>query len=146
TNAPGASVASQTVGQLMTLAHTTGAGQTQSLQLRLKPQELGQIEIQLTRDAQGRVSAHLTADRESTHVALSQSLGQLRETLTQAGITVDRLQVRTQGGLLSGNGTQADGRRNSQRSQTTGTNFLTNNTEAGGVPHADEEKLLSIRA
>jgi flagellar hook-length control protein FliK len=113
----------------------------------LRPQELGQIEIQLTRDTQGRISAHLTADRDSTHVALSQSLGQLRETLTQAGITVDRLQVRTPGGLLSGSGQQADGRRNQGRSQTTATNFLTTNqTEAGGTPRADEDKLLSIRA
>ena len=55
------SVQLQTIRQIMALAETMGAQQTRSLRLRLRPEELGQIDIQLSRDASGRISAHISA-------------------------------------------------------------------------------------
>ncbi len=89
----------QLVNHIMQLSDSLNLAQTRSLRLRLQPEELGQIDVRLVRDAQGRVSAHLTAEREITRVTLTQTLGELHETLSRAGLRVDQLEVRAQTGF-----------------------------------------------
>lgn len=146
-NGTAGSIQAQTISQIIAQAETLAAHQTRSLRLRLRPEELGQIDIQLTRDATGRISAHISAERESARAVLSRSLDQLRETLSRAGLTVDKLQISAETGLFAGNRESDDTRSNNRDSPSTVANLLTvNETEAGGQPRAEDEKLLSLRA
>src|SRR6185436_17846419 len=79
----------QVANQIVDLAVATQPRQQRSVRLRLRPEELGQVDIQLTRDAAGRVSAQVVVEREAARAALTQSLAQLRETLERAGLSVD---------------------------------------------------------
>jgi flagellar hook-length control protein FliK len=115
--------------------------------LRLRPEELGQIDIQLSRDAAGRISAHISAERESSRGTLSRSLDELRDTLSRAGLTVDKLQISTESGLFAGHRGTDDAPSNTGESPSVVANLLTENqTEAGGQPRAEDEKLLSLHA
>jgi flagellar hook-length control protein FliK len=139
------SIQSQTISQILAQAETLTGRQTRSLRLRLRPEELGEIDIQLSRDAAGRISAHISAERESARVALSRSLDQLRETLSRAGLTVDKLQINAEPGLFAGNRESNDGGSNTRQSSSGVANLLTENEiEAGGQPRAEDGKLLSL--
>ena len=126
------SVQSQTISQIMALAETMGAHQTRSLRLRLRPEELGQIDIQLSRDATGRISAHISAERESARGALSRSLDQLRETLSRAGLTVDKLQISAEPGLFAGNRESDDARSNTRESPSAVANLINRKRNGSG--------------
>jgi hypothetical protein len=146
-NAGANSVLSQTVHQVIAMAESVNARLTRSLRLRLKPETLGQIEIELSRDASGRISAHISAERESARAALSQSLDQLREMLSRAGLSVDKLQIRAGPGLSAGNRESADARSDSRGSPTAiATAASSNEAAAIGALRADDQKFLSLRA
>jgi flagellar hook-length control protein FliK len=146
-DASATSIQSQTISQILAQAETLTGRQTRSLRLRLRPEELGEIDIQLSRDAAGRISAHISAERESARVALSRSLDQLRDTLSRAGLTVDKLQINAEPGLFAGNRENNDAGSNTRQSSSGIANLLTENeTEASGQPRADDEKLLSLHA
>jgi flagellar hook-length control protein FliK len=62
------------------------------MQLRLQPAELGNVQIDVTmRD--GMLSARLEAQSPGTHQLLVDNLPQLKESLAQQGVQVDRLEV-----------------------------------------------------
>lgn len=62
--------------------------------LRLTPPEMGMVRIQLQMQS-GTVNAQFHAETESTRTLLSQQMSQLRSSLEQQGLTVDRLGVQT---------------------------------------------------
>lgn len=130
---------SQLVNHIMQLSDSLGVAQARSLRLRLRPEELGQIDVRLTRDAQGRVSAHLTAEREITRVALTQSLGELHETLSRAGLRVDQLEVRAQTGFFAGS--SKDDASNSQPSR-----FASTRHDSVTIDEAEPKEISNIRS
>jgi hypothetical protein len=67
--------------------------ESRAVKLRLKPEELGEVRVELTRAADGTVSASLTAERPEAARALSDNLAHLREALRLAGVEVGRLDV-----------------------------------------------------
>lgn len=87
-------VVGQTVSSLLTAAETVAPRETRTLSFSLHPENLGQIEVQITRDAAGRVSAHLATEHDFARYALTDGISQLRETMERAGLSVDRLDVR----------------------------------------------------
>lgn len=136
----------QSISHILALAETLSVRQIRTIRLRLKPEELGGVEIQLKRDAQGRISAHLTAERETARQSLSQSLGQLRETLERAGLTVDRLQVRAETSQLRGNNND-QARSQYRKPQSQNARSLTiGDTEERGASGIRDHKLLSLNA
>ena len=86
----------QTIGPLLSATDALPRREAHTLRLNLKPIELGGVEIRLSRDAAGRLSAHFTAERADTSQSLAAGIVQLRETLERAGVTVDRLDVSAQ--------------------------------------------------
>ncbi|MDX6385172.1 MAG: Flagellar hook-length control protein FliK [Blastocatellia bacterium] len=141
------STALQVVSHVLTLTEDLVANKTRSIRLRLHPEELGEVEIQLTRNAQGKVSALLEAQRETTKQVLSQSLGQLRETLERAGVTIDRLQVKAWTGSLAGNSANHDDQRRQPQTSTGTINSLaTTETKVGDTSRVHDHKLLSLNA
>ncbi len=139
-----ASVRSQTIDQLIALAETTHTAQTKSLRFRLRPRELGQIEIQLHRDAEGRISAELNVERESARQVLSQTIGELRDALARAGFTVDKVEIRADTGLLGGNAHNQGTANHSQANEII-FNPL-DEIEPSIQTDSDEDKLVSLRA
>lgn len=143
----GSSIQSQTISQIMAQAETLPGRQMRSFRLRLRPEELGEIDIQLSRDAAGRISAHISAERESARGTLSRSLDELRATLSRAGLSVDKLQISTEPGLSTGNRGTEDARSNTRESPSGVANSLSQDeTETSGRPLAEDEKLLSLHA
>lgn len=141
------SIQSQTISQIIAQAENLPGRQMRSFRLRLRPEELGEIDIQLSRDAAGRISAHISAERESARGTLLRSLDELRATLSRAGLSVDKLQISNEPGLSAGNPGTEDARSNTRESPSGVANLLTENeTEAGGRPLAEDEKLLSLHA
>lgn len=140
-------LAAQVVSHIIALAETLNGRPVRSIRLRLQPEELGQVEIQLKRDAQGNISAHLTAEHETSRRALSQSLGQLRETLERAGLTVDRLEVKSETASLTGNSANQNAHPRNQQSQRPTTKLPTiPETEDRQARGAGDHKLLSLSA
>ena len=137
----------QAIEKILALAETLSVRQIRSIQLRLKPQELGQVDIQLKRDAEGKISAHLTAQHETARQVLSQSLGQLRQSLERAGLTVDRLHVRADAGSLKSNSNNESNRSQYRRSPSANAKSLAiNPTEERGAAGVRADKLLSLSA
>lgn len=64
-----------------------------AVRLRLRPEELGAVELVVARDSEGRVSARLTVETDAALQAMNEGLDSLRATLERAGVNVDRLDV-----------------------------------------------------
>jgi hypothetical protein len=61
--------------------------------IRLKPEELGTVEVTLMKNADGVLSAHFTTDNPQTQHLLDQTLAQLRESLENSGMKVGLLET-----------------------------------------------------
>jgi flagellar hook-length control protein FliK len=146
-NGHATSIQAQTISEIIAQAETLSEGQMRSFRLRLKPPELGQIDIQVTRDVHGRISAHISAESETARGTLLRSLDQLRETLLRAGLSVDKLQINADPGLFAGNRGSDDTGSNTRGSPSVVANLTTaTDTESGTQTPAVTERLLSLRA
>jgi len=142
------SIAAQASDRIVAIAETLSVRQIRSIRLHLKPEALGRVEIQIKRDAEGKISVYLTAQRETSRQSLSQSMDQLRQTLERAGVNVNQLHVKAEtGGYRSyrnHENPQSQNRRPhsiNSRSQTT--DLVTEESGANGVRI---DKLLSLSA
>lgn len=63
-----------------------------SLEMQLNPENLGKIYLQISAK-QGAVSAQIAASNEAVKVALEAQVADLRESLNQAGVKVDAIEV-----------------------------------------------------
>ncbi|HVG37796.1 MAG TPA: flagellar hook-length control protein FliK [Pyrinomonadaceae bacterium] len=86
-------VVGQVAEPVVNLFERLGERESRTLNLRLRPESLGQVDVRLTREAGGNLSAHLVADHDAARRALHEGINHLRETLEQAGINVTRLEV-----------------------------------------------------
>ncbi|MGH9903651.1 MAG: flagellar hook-length control protein FliK, partial [Pyrinomonadaceae bacterium] len=90
-----AAFAGQTARTIMEMAAGINRRETRMIRLSLRPEELGRVEVRVTRDRDGNLSAHLIAEQDSTQRALAAGIGALRESLERAGLSFDRLDVST---------------------------------------------------
>src|SRR5271169_3015267 len=81
TTAPSVSIA----GLPVAIASRAQAGSSQ-FDIRLDPPDLGRIEVRLDVDSNGRVTSHITADRQDTLTLLQNQQPQLERALEQAGL------------------------------------------------------------
>jgi len=88
-----ADAAEQVRRELMQMARSGPA----SVRLRLYPEELGRIDIRLSHTPAG-LEVTLAADQAGTARALESQLGQLRQSLAEAGLALNSLDI-SQGGL-----------------------------------------------
>jgi len=68
------------------------AKETGSVTLRLHPEELGQVKVELVMDKDS-VRAHLHAQSQQVQEVLERHLPRLRDALEQQGLKIDQLQV-----------------------------------------------------
>ncbi len=144
----------QTIPPVLELAQRLDAPATRSLRLQLNPAELGRVEVEVTRDAEGQISAVLKVEQAETARTLTHSLGQLRESLERAGVVVEQLHV-THTPPLQAQTSQQFGQQFGQQSQpqhTPPTHFTNadslpaESSSTEGTASAADQKLLSMLA
>lgn len=142
------SVVAQTT-QLVNAAESAVRHEARTLRFDLRPEHLGRVEVELTRSGEGHVRAHLTAERGDAGQSLSESIGQLRESLERAGVTVDRLEVSVRTDLSAAGG-HGQHRRQEHPPQTAPASSAypgLEQPEADDAPRAvEEDRIISLRA
>ena len=137
----------QTVRPIIELAERISRRETRSLRFSLNPEKLGRVEVEVTRDAEGHLSARFTAEQVESGHALAQGISHLRETLEQAGLHVDRLEVVTTPQLHAGASGHSEHQPHSQPDNPAPTGSLARDQTIPDDPVAvREDKLLSMRA
>lgn len=147
----GANVAAQIEPQVVQMiAATIRTEKPQILKMRLNPAELGGVEIKIEKDADGKINAHFTTEKEETRKILTENIAQLRDSLQDSGWQVERVEVSCDSFSFGGN----DARENSsQANENAARNSFANTNEAGGSANTKEDlnseksdRLLSVRA
>jgi flagellar hook-length control protein FliK len=143
-------VADQMVRHISEAADGINRRETRALRINLRPEELGQVEIEVKRDGEGRLSAQLTVENDSAHHALSGGLNQLRAALDRAGLNFDSLNISYGAQLSSHQGGQSSGGRRDQADGLLPSNALgVENSGASADTESSESvlsKLISLRA
>lgn len=145
---PSAGITGQIINPLLAASETLRHRETRTLRLNLQPQDLGQVEVQITRHAAGQFSARLSAEHEFARHALADGLGQLRAALEQAGLPVERLEVSIGPGLHFGSSgqTQNQSQSGSQSEPRVAATELLETERAVTSGSAANDRLLSLRA
>ncbi len=124
----------------------------QSLKLRLRPAELGAIEIRLEKTADGKIKIHFQTETESARHVLTESFEQLKNSLQNSGWQVERMEAAANADLsLSNGGKQQNGNQNER--QNFAADQAKEQTNFGGDADASDDsqkqkpnRLLSVRA
>ena len=110
------------------------------------------MEVEVTRDVDGRVSVSLTVEQADTAQTLTHGIGQLRESLERAGLVVEQLQITTQAQSQTAQqfGQQADQQTGQQQAsqpyRPNADSLPTDQMIADGTTPVSENKLLSLHA
>ncbi len=75
--------------------------------INLKPEHLGQLTLKISVDNAGALNAHFISDNAQVRAIIENSLIQLKQELSDAGIKVENVQVYSglsDGGLMNGQG------------------------------------------
>lgn len=117
---------------------------TNILKLRLRPAELGAVEIKLEKSASGKLSAHFQTENETTRQILVERSEQLRDALQNSGWQIERLDI-------SCNSSFSDGSENreSQSRETENVKAISPQATINGDDSDDDSnanRLISLRA
>lgn len=116
------------------------------LKIRLKPAELGTVEITLSKDANGVIGAHFRTDNPHTQQLLSETLMQLRDSLENSGMKVGSLETSC---TASFSGGDTGGGRECQTFETPSEPVL-DRTQFSGTTKSDDDskqnRLLNLQA
>ncbi len=140
-------IIAQTVSPLVALAESLQRRESRTIRLRLRPEELGEVELQVTREAGGRLSVQLSAERDAARDTLTNGLTQLRDSLERAGVAIERLEVSA--GFRLGQGASEQRHESSERQAAPDSNatFPIHETRhEDGAHAAPDDRLLNLRA
>jgi hypothetical protein len=142
------SVATQVSHAMTQLADAGLAHREQrSIRIRLRPEELGEVEIKITTDDRGHLNAHISVEQDFTRRAIEDGLNHLRETMQQAGVNIGEINVSIS--QLTSGGAGAHTESHSQTAvgqQLSATHTSPSSDENAGGGESNEERLLSVRA
>lgn len=99
--------------QIASFSLTTGQGEIKVIKIRLVPEELGEVKIQLRLEG-GKVSGEIMAQQAGTKELITANLPQLKATLAGQGVNLSELVVSTVGGF--GQSLEGQAQRRSQNS------------------------------
>lgn len=137
-------LAAQLAEPLRQASERLTAQTSHTFRVHLSPRELGEVEVELTRDAAGQLHARLTVESDRTQEVLRAELGHLRETLEQAGWPVAQLDVSTgQHGAQQPPPQEAFPE---PAAHTTAPGTSTDATLERGGPQPAEDRLLNLHA
>lgn len=141
-------VAAQVLSPLLAQAQAMTRREARTFSFHLRPDELGRVEVRITRDGDGRLSARINAESDTARHALASDVERLRDSLEQAGVRFERVEV---GSLRFDFNSHANANSHAQDNLTrpeVPTLSLNANAEASAADNArdDAERLLSLRA
>ena len=116
------------------------------LKIKLKPAELGTVEITLSKNADGVIDAHFKTDNPHTQHLLGETLAQLRDSLENSGMKVGNLETSCSNSFTGGN---AGGERERQTFVTPREQQFEQPQFSTSAKTSDESKqnrLLNLRA
>lgn len=127
---------------------TDKKSEPQILRMRLRPAELGSIEIKLEKNANGTLNAYLKTETESARQALAGNLEQLREALQNSGWQVGKLELSGNSLLSNGNESRENPSRQFEMAEnkTSSSNFSQNSTTADSSEDISGNRLVNLRA
>lgn len=122
-------------------------GDAQLLKMRLRPAELGEVEVRIERDSNGRINAHFQTSGENSHKIISENLPQLRESMQNAGLQVENLEVSSSPYSPNGEERRED-RAREQHLSGNGRSSNEDEIPADNLPAPDRsgERLVSLQA
>jgi Flagellar hook-length control protein FliK len=129
-----------------TLIFTPNIDKPNILKLRLRPAELGTVEIKLEKDASGKLTAHFQTETEATKQILVERFEGLQNALQNAGWQIDKLDFSTKSFSTAGNENRGDQSRQTETRENR--NGQTERFE-GVLDTKDESstnRLVSLRA
>jgi Flagellar hook-length control protein FliK len=129
-----------------TLVFTPNIDKPNILKLRLRPAELGTVEIKLEKDASGKLTAHFQTETEATKQILVERFEGLQNALQNAGWQIDKLDFSTKSFSTAGNENREDQSRQTETRENR--NGQTERLE-GVLEKKDESstnRLVSLRA
>lgn len=140
------------VGQItqpiITVAEMIAKREARSIRVRLHPEELGEIELRISRDSLGLLNARISTEHETARHILSLGINHLRATLEQAGLNVDRLDVFVQSNhSQSTSGQQAQAQEQSHQERfAVPEPSLSDQPPIPELADTPESRLLNMRA
>lgn len=147
----GANVAAQIepqIAQMIALAIKTE--KPQILKMRLNPAELGGVEIKIEKDEAGKINAHFRTEKEETRKILTENIAQLRDSLQDSGVQIDRVEVSCDANSFAGNEAREN---SSQAEKDAARNSFAQTSDSSGQANTKEDlnseksnRLLSVRA
>lgn len=127
---------------------TNKKSEPQILRMRLRPAELGTIEVKLEKNANGTLNAYLKTETESARQTLAGNLEQLREALQNSGWQVGKLELSGNSFLSNGNESRENPSRQFEmaENQTSPGSFSQNSTITDSSEEISGNRLVNLRA
>ncbi|MBE8955612.1 MAG: flagellar hook-length control protein FliK [Quinella sp. 2Q5] len=97
-------------GQIVRQARLIRTAENTEMVIKLNPEHLGELTLRISVSANGAVNASFHSDNAQVRTIIENSLVQLRQELSNAGLKVDNVDVYAglnEGGLMNGRGGQA---------------------------------------
>lgn len=130
------------------LIFTEKADKTNILKMRLRPAELGAVEIRLEKSESGKLRAHFQAETEATRQILVERSEQIREALQNSGWQIEKLDISCNSFSSTGEGERRDAQ--SRQSETLkDASSVATNFDDGSEKTSDSNssnRLVNLRA
>jgi hypothetical protein len=141
--------AQQVISPMVEVARSLANRETRALRVQLHPEKFGQIDLQITRGADGRMSAHMLTDLNVAHHALVKGIDGLREAPEQHGLTVDQLDVRMAPNSRGETGNHSSGHDDSRTASAANADRVSSGSSPGlegqTMPPIEPRRLLNLR-
>ncbi|MEW6736403.1 MAG: flagellar hook-length control protein FliK, partial [Acidobacteriota bacterium] len=143
----GTMLARQLYKPIAEATNTLANQQTRKLQIHLHPEQFGKVEIEITRDSHGRLNAQIVTETAVACDLLTEGITSLRESLTEAGLTVDHLAVRAESGENGGLNNRYEGNQDNDQNHNNNITLPSKSLDEESAPTNTgntQNRLLSL--
>jgi flagellar hook-length control protein FliK len=139
-------VLNQTLSPIVTAAQNLSPRETRNINLRLQPADFGQVDITLSRSANGQLHARFSADNDIARAALKSGMNDLKQLLQGAGLSIERLEVSSGQSTLTSSGGGSNHNQSDRPANAYGAPADSTTDHPGAPSRAIDNRLLSVRA
>jgi hypothetical protein len=136
----------QTLSPIVLAAQSLAPRETRSINLRLQPADFGQVDITLSRSANGQLHARFSADNDIARAALNSGMTDLKQLLQGAGLSIDRLEVSSGQSTLTSSGGRSNHNQSDRPTNAYGAPTDSTIDHPGAPSRSIDNRLLSVRA
>jgi flagellar hook-length control protein FliK len=136
----------QTLSPIVMAAQSLAPRETRNINLRLQPADFGQVDITLSRNANGQLHARFSADNDIARAALKSGMTDLKQLLQGAGLSIERLEVSSGQSTLTSSGGGSNHNQSDRPANAYGAPADSTTDHPGAPSRALDNRLLSVRA